>query len=284
MTTLVYGPYPPSGGPEADQTLALVRSLVADGADVVVASPRPSAAHHHFDVGGAKGALALLRASGPVERAFVRLDAEGLQADVDAPRLRVARALLGRTFRRIGDVELRLDRVPAQANDRWARAVVIPATSVLVGTDVERDALVRAGVDRGRVRLLEEAEPSSPTKRGTLPAWSGTTRDAIQRDVRRRAAAARASSGDASASSTARASAPLREIGPLALTPIQSSKPGVVHLKRFIRRLVAWQLDPIIQHLNRLHRASVAAVDQLDQASTRSTSAIAVERNDRSEA
>lgn len=284
MTTLVYGPYPPTPGAPSAATLALVRSLVSEGHQVVVISPTPSAAHHHLDVGGATGAASLLRMTGDITRAIVRLDATGLQAGADGPRLRLARAVLGRALRRIPEVELHLDRVPSNPNPRWVTAVVGAADTVVVESEDERRALVAAGQPDATIRLAAQVAPTARQRGPALPPWTGTTRATLQRDVRRRAAAARAGSGSAG-SGAGPAAAGLREIPPLALTPIQSAKPGVVHVKRLIRRLVAWQLDPIIQHLNRLHRASIASVEQLDaQDSTRSARATAVDRNERSEA
>ena len=52
---VVYGEYPPFPTPGAAATLETVRSLLADGRDITVVSPTPSAAHHHADVGNAKG-------------------------------------------------------------------------------------------------------------------------------------------------------------------------------------------------------------------------------------
>jgi len=54
---LVVGSYPPVPGPASAATLAVVRELWAAGAEVIVASPRPSAAHEVVaDVGAAAAA------------------------------------------------------------------------------------------------------------------------------------------------------------------------------------------------------------------------------------
>ena len=45
---LVVGPYPPTADPLGDVTLARVRELRAQGYDVEVVSPAPSAARRHF--------------------------------------------------------------------------------------------------------------------------------------------------------------------------------------------------------------------------------------------
>lgn len=57
---LVLGSYPPVPGPASAATLAVVRSLWAEGAEVVVASPRPSAA---LEVITQVGAAAAARAT-----------------------------------------------------------------------------------------------------------------------------------------------------------------------------------------------------------------------------
>lgn len=61
---LVVGSYPPVPRPASAATLAVVRQLWADGAEVVVASPRPSAAHEVVaDVGaGAASRVSVLAA------------------------------------------------------------------------------------------------------------------------------------------------------------------------------------------------------------------------------
>lgn len=286
MTTLVYGPYPPSPGSDAADGLAMVRALVHDGEQVVTASPEPSAAHRHFDVGGGSGALALYRLSGSLSRAVIRLDAAGLQAASDVPRLRPARLVLGRALRRVGDTELHLRRVPGDVSRRWVADVAAAATTVVVQSEEERDALVSAGLRSEVVRVDGPTAGAGGQDRQTaLPAWTATTLEGLQRDVRRRAAASRGEAAAPGRGARGLAAQPLREIPPLALTPIQSRKPGVIFVKRLIRRLVAWQLDPIIQHVNRVHRAAIAAVEQsADQPKAASTSARAVARKDRSEA
>jgi hypothetical protein len=42
-----------------------------------------------------------------------------------------------------------------------------------------------------------------------------------------------------------------------------SARPGASALKRVVHRLTAWQLDPIVAHVNALQRAVVAMTDAL---------------------
>ena len=268
---LVFGPYPPSPGHEASQTFELVRSLVEEGHDVTVVSPVPSAAHHHADPGSPAGALALWRLLAGVDRAVVRLDAAGLLAGADPARVLPGRVALGRALRRAPLVELRLDRVPTAVSPKWVSMVAGVADVVSVDDEEQRSALVAAGLSAGRVTVDDSMAHPVLGHGRDLPAWSGTTREALQRDVRRRAAVvreareARESGAAGRTAGRSSASLPLREIAPLGHAPIRSPKPGVAYVKRLVRKLVAWQLDPIIQHINRLHRATL---DSLERAAT----------------
>src|SRR5690349_24856095 len=54
-------PYPPVRDGIASYALQTVRALRREGLDVEVLSPGPSAAHHHLDLVGPRGALALAK-------------------------------------------------------------------------------------------------------------------------------------------------------------------------------------------------------------------------------
>jgi hypothetical protein len=47
-----------------------------------------------------------------------------------------------------------------------------------------------------------------------------------------------------------------------------SARPGASALKRVVRRLTAWQLDPVVAQVNGLQRAIVAMTDTLAAEST----------------
>ncbi|HWW09368.1 MAG TPA: hypothetical protein VNY76_03890, partial [Candidatus Acidoferrales bacterium] len=64
-------------------------------------------------------------------------------------------------------------------------------------------------------------------------------------------------------SATGRPSAPLRRIPRLALPPAASSRSGVTPVKRAVRRLTAWELEPIVQQVNNLQQAMVDIVERL---------------------
>ncbi|MEA3076259.1 MAG: hypothetical protein QOF60_1167, partial [Actinomycetota bacterium] len=80
---LVAGPYPTMRGAASEATFELVRSLVDEGCEVTVASPRPSAAHVVADPGGPRGAAKLASLAAGQDRLVVRLDASGVRADAD---------------------------------------------------------------------------------------------------------------------------------------------------------------------------------------------------------
>ena len=56
-------------------------------------------------------------------------------------------------------------------------------------------------------------------------------------------------------------SAPLRRLRPLTPPAPVSARPGVSVLKRLVRRVVAWEVDPLADQLNALQRATTEAID-----------------------
>ncbi|HVL03064.1 MAG TPA: hypothetical protein VM386_01375, partial [Acidimicrobiales bacterium] len=100
------------------------------------------------------------------------------------------------------------------------------------------------------------------------------SRQEVMAAIRERAALARASapltgspgsglpsSGTAASGSvTSGPAAALRRIPPLGL-PVASGPVGRRLVKRLSRRLTAWQVDPVVIQVNRLHRAAADAVD-----------------------
>lgn len=59
MRVLVVGSYPPAVSATAEENLAVVAGLLAEGHDVEVLSPAPSAAHHHAPLHRLRGPLSL---------------------------------------------------------------------------------------------------------------------------------------------------------------------------------------------------------------------------------
>ncbi|HEX7168038.1 MAG TPA: hypothetical protein VF230_13755 [Acidimicrobiales bacterium] len=271
---LVAAPYPTMPGAPAGRAFALVRSLTAEGHDVLVVSPEPSAAHAIADPGGAKGALRLASLAAGRDRLVVRLDASALAVSADPPRLFPARMALGVALWRARRAELLLDRVPAVVSTRWASLVAARAASITVATDAERDALVRAGVVADRVEVdatLAEATPAVAHRVDVAATGPATaTAEAIEELIRRRAAdVLGAGEGEAGGAEGPRgvsaASRPLRHLVPLERPMVQSRKPGVAYVKRVQLRLLGWMFDWVIQHVNRLQQAAIESVELADR-------------------
>ena len=274
---LVAAPYPTMAGPEAAATFELVRSLVDDGADVVVASPRPSAAHVVADPGGPRGAARLASLAAGRDLVIVRLDAAGIGADADPPLALPGRLGLAAALRRARRAEVVLDRVPASVSRRWASLVLGPAAVVTVGSEGEREVLVRAGVDAAKVSVVAPTQPVL----GAISAAYGirarpkadegvvVTAAEIEEEIRRRAAETRRSAEVGGGPGGAgEASRPLRHLVPLERPEIRTRKPGVATIKRAQLRLLGWMFDWVIQHVNRLHHATIESVQQLEAQST----------------
>ncbi|MBW3555892.1 MAG: glycosyltransferase [Actinobacteria bacterium] len=275
---VVAGPYPTMPGPEAAATLALVRELVAAGDDVTVVSPAPSAAHHHLDVGGARGALRLARLAADAERLLVRLDAESLAASCDPPRALPGRLGLALAVRRAPLVELRLDRVPPTVSRRWTSLVLAPAARVVVATADERTALLAAGVDPAKVSVEEPPPAPAPPRRSHRPDRASSGGDApgpapasaadLEELVRRRAIEERMLAPAAGGPAAGRASLPLRHLSRMERAPVKSDKPAGMLVKRALGKLMAWQFDWVIQHVNQLHQATIDALDEMERRHT----------------
>lgn len=278
---VVAAPYPTMPGPEAAASFALVRRLVAAGEDVTVVSPQPSAAHHHADPGGPRGAAKLARLLRGAEVVHLRLDAAAMAAGSGSRSLLPGRLALGAALRRAARREVRLDRVPATVSRPWARIVLGPADRVLVASEGERAALVAAGVDAAKVDVDPEAEmveAAAASAKRSAPVGSAVVGGApsaadLEDLVRRRAVEDRAMHRKASTVAEGTASLPLRHLVRMERAPVRSDKPGGAVLKRLLAKGLAWQFDNVIASVNRLHQATIEAVDNLaaerDQAEER---------------
>jgi len=269
---VVYGEYPPFTTPGAAATLATVRSLLADGREIEVVSPKPSAAHHHADVGNPKGAAKLARLVGGAEL-VARLD-PGILGQSGGAGPAAARAAVGLAVRRARSATIHLSPLTAPPAGKWVRAVLGPADRVVVATGDDADRLRAAGLDGAKVSVAGEAwwlPPSAaaaelesgerPAAAGGAGAWkvgAGASREDIEAEVRRRAAGDR----DSDTANPVSASWPLHMLAPLAPAPTGSSKPLFRLIKRYVHRLVAWEVVPIVEQVNHLQRATIEAVDR----------------------
>ena len=145
----------------------------------------------------------------------------------------------------------------------------------------ERGGVTLVDDDQGLVQAMTEvvlaragsdavAVPSPPAS------WVGAVeldRAQIQDEIRRRAALKRHRPAGAGASATAgrtrgltrelsTASAPIRNVTPLVL-PVPGSKwPGVRAVKGLLRRLIAWEIEPLVHQVNALREAMIDAVER----------------------
>ena len=268
---VVAAPYPTMPGPESAASLALVRELVAAGDDVVVASPEPSAAHHHIDPAGPRGAVRLARLAKGADLLHLRLDAAALGASDDAPRLLPGRLALHGVLRRAGESELRLDRVPTSVSSTWATLVLGRSTRVVVDDEAAREALVQAGVEGGRIIVAPPVEPESTPPRARRPEGPAVPGNAptaaeLQELVRRRAVEDRAANPRASTVAVGTAALPLRHLVRMERAPVRSNKPGGAFVKKSIAKVLQWQFDNVIASVNRLHQATIEAIENLEAA------------------
>ena len=109
---------------------------------------------------------------------------------------------------------------------------------------------------------------------GSAAAWPAATtadlRDAVQAQVQVRAAAGRRGSATAAAGTTTRAAgfaprqatAPLRRLPVLAPPSAGSTSFAASLVKRVVRKLTAWEIDPLVQQLNALQSATTRAVER----------------------
>ena len=108
----------------------------------------------------------------------------------------------------------------------------------------------------------------------------------LQELVRRRAAEDRAVNRKASTVPEGTASLPLRHLVRMERAPVRSNKPGGAFVKRSISKLLGWQFDNVIASVNRLHQATIDAVELLEaqRTETSDSNASAAASKDRSRA
>jgi hypothetical protein len=157
MRTVVAGSYPPVPRPAAAATLAAVRAALAAGDDVLVVSPRASAAHRRASLRGWRAVVALARLSRGRQRLI-------LVAEPDMPFSEEtdhgAAVSLGRVARTLyGGLDVWLID-PIGLPVRPIAALVTAADRVLVASDADREAATRRwGLPADRVTVDQRALP-----------------------------------------------------------------------------------------------------------------------------
>lgn len=142
------------------------------------------------------------------------------------------------------------------------------AGATVVGTDDDlADAMRAAAGLVGAPRRSAWPVQTAPGDDGRSGAVVDVDRDAVMAEVRSRAADLRgvAYRPEGQPRPT-RASAPLRRVPYLAPPAPVSARPGVGLVKRLQRRVTAWQIDPLVHHLNHLRDAAIEAVDRREPA------------------
>jgi hypothetical protein len=268
---VVYGEYPPFPTPGAVATLATVRTLLADGRDIQVVSPRPSAAHHHAEIGSPKGGARLAALTGGAEL-VARFDPGILGASGGAgpTGARVAVAL---AVRRARAATIHLSPLTAPPAGKWVRAILGAADQVVAASEEDAARLRAAGLDAARLSVAD-APWWLPAAGETQPAavhppefsfpdasviGDDSSREAIEAEVRRWAATNR----QRDVATPTAASWPLHTLAPLTPGPAVSSNRWLARVKRLLQRLLAGQIVPIVDQVNDLRRATIESIDTL---------------------
>ncbi len=148
------GSYPPVPGGPSSATLAAARRELSDGAEVVVVSPRPSAAHFHFTMTGPRAALMLYLLGRRVRADELVLCMEPgvpFGPGVSGVRARLEAALLGASLRRFRRVSLLVCGELA-VDQSVLRGLWPVAQQIVVGSEKEMELATEVlGAPRGSV-------------------------------------------------------------------------------------------------------------------------------------
>ena len=162
MRILMVSPYPPVRDGLANYAVQEVKRLRAAGHDVEVLSPGPSAAHHHLDLLGVRGALALARRVRAYDRVIVQYHPAVFFGPAATPWERAAiYGALAAAWTAAREVELRVHEYPhhgpaTRAEAVAARAMFRAATRVTTHTERERTELSAAfGLDPEHVTVAD---------------------------------------------------------------------------------------------------------------------------------
>lgn len=220
---------------------------------------------------------------------------------VDDPAALAHRRELEALEAQIPGVHLHVGFVSDEAFDRWivaADTVVLPYRHIWSSSVAERARLygrpviaTRVGgladqlgevpgnvvVDdnAGLAAALAAAVGTAPAARAARPStWrfdGPVDREAVQGEIDRRAAAQRGirvRAADASRARPAGAGAdvatPLRRLRPAPVPAPVSARPGVSTVKKLIRRVIAWEVDPLREQLADLQKAATQSAENAE--------------------
>ncbi len=163
MRMLMVTPYPPVRDGIAAYAVQWVQVLRAQGNEVEVLSPGPSAAHHHLDLVGPRGALALAKRLPSYDRIIVQFHPDFFYPAPATPadRARVDLALTV-AFRRARQIDVVIHEIDLRWGRRgtlaglFARQLWRSVDRIYVHTERERDSFARSfGVRRRRIEVAE---------------------------------------------------------------------------------------------------------------------------------
>lgn len=163
MRILMVTPYPPNRDGIAAYAVQSVRALRAAGHDVEVLSPGPSAAHHHLDLSGPRGALALAKRVRAYDRVIVQFHPDFFYPVTMSPQERARESLaLALAFRRCREVHVVVHEIDGRHGRRGtidgqaARRLWRSASQIIVHTEREREEFSQNfGVPRSRIAVTD---------------------------------------------------------------------------------------------------------------------------------
>src|SRR6266545_4279631 len=178
MRILMVSPYPPLRDGIAAYAVQAVAALRSEGHEVEVLSPGPSAAHHHLDLQGPRGALALARRVRGYDKVVIQFHPD-IFYPVPSPPLRHARVSLAllvavRAARSaeviVHEIDYRIGRRRG-ADGIAARRLWRRVDRVVLHTEMERRDFIEAfGVRPERTAVVTRgARSASPT--GSWCSW-----------------------------------------------------------------------------------------------------------------
>ena len=163
MRLLMVTPYPPLRDGIAAYAVQSVARLRATGEQVEVLSPDPSAAHHHLDLRGTRGPLALARRVRSYDKVVVQFHPDVFfPVPCDKWRFVAVCAGLEVVFRAARDLEVRVHEADYQSGRgngvaaRAARRMWAAAPHIVVHSEAERRAFCEGfGVAAERVEVVD---------------------------------------------------------------------------------------------------------------------------------
>jgi glycosyltransferase involved in cell wall biosynthesis len=172
---LMVSPYPPVRDGIATYALQTVRALRRQGHDVEVLSPGPSAAHHHLDLVGPRGALALANRVRGYDRVIIQFHPDFFYAEPGRMHARLAESLaLMAPFAAAPKLEVIVHEIDGRFGNRRrpdglvARRLWRLPDVIKVHTPSERDAFIADfGVEPSRVQLIAHGADFQPHTQAT---------------------------------------------------------------------------------------------------------------------